>query len=348
MYTASDSLTAKDDCFTSPTTPDDGVPGCVGGADVNTFANRVPGKLAPRERFVDQDGHRHARRHRVRRAGGRGGAGCPSFEVARCHGVSKRAMILVRILSLDLELHAIRLRVAAQRQLAGQRRRRDAGNAAYRFQRLREEPMSVGVIVESVTGRLHLHCEQVRRVKPGTTANRRCRLRSSKPALTSSTSASATSATTSARRVNWCPPAVRASPAAGPAAGRCGRAQRRNQPDHQPDQRGDANSESEDGCRRGRSRHARQPAGLSATNARTPIFATTIPTAPPMSASSRLSVSSCRIMPCSSGAKRGAHREFAAPLCAASEQQIRHVHARDQQDQHDGAEDGEQRRFHAA
>ena len=49
--------------------------------------------------------------------------------------------------------------------------------------------------------------------------------------------------------------------------------------------------------------------------------------------------------PRSSRAERGAHREFAAPLCAAREQEIRHVHAGDREHQYDRAEDGEQRRL---
>src|ERR1043166_7260136 len=60
-----------------------------------------------------------------------------------------------------LELHAIHVKVAAERQLAGERRGGDAGNAAHRLQGLREEPVRGAVLIKSMTGRLDLHGEQV-------------------------------------------------------------------------------------------------------------------------------------------------------------------------------------------
>ena len=48
------------------------------------------------------------------------------------------------------------------------------------------------------------------------------------------------------------------------------------------------------------------------------------------------------------GAKRRTQREFAAPMDAAREQQIRDVYADDDEDQSDSAEDGKKRRLDPA
>src|ERR1700694_6216369 len=66
------------------------------------------------------------------------------------------------------EAHAINAKlIAAQRQLTGEPSRYYSRNLTYRLQGLREEPVIDTVVAESVTGCLHLHCEQVRRVKAG-------------------------------------------------------------------------------------------------------------------------------------------------------------------------------------
>ena len=89
-----------------------------------------------------------------------------------------------------------------------------------------------------------------------------------------------------------------------------------------------------------------RPAGLSATRARTPNSATASPSAPPTTASSRLSVRSwrtSRARPAPSAA-RIANSPLA--LRAAGEQQIGHVDAGDREQQEDRGDDGEQRRPH--
>ena len=52
--------------------------------------------------------------------------------------------------------------------------------------------------------------------------------------------------------------------------------------------------------------------------------------------------------PCTAGAKRRPHGELSSSLCAAREQHIRHIDARDRQQKHHGTEHGEQRRPDAA
>ena len=66
--------------------------------------------------------------------------------------------------------------------------------------------------------------------------------------------------------------------------------------------------------------------------------------APPATASTRLSVSSCRTSRAAARAERGAHRHLAPARRAAREQQVRDVGARDQQHRGDRAEQHDQRR----
>ena len=66
-----------------------------------------------------------------------------------------------------------------------------------------------------------------------------------------------------------------------------------------------------------------------------PHQASTIPATPPRKASSRLSVSSCWIMPAAGGAERDADRDLLAAGAGAGQQQVGHVDARDQQHQPD-------------
>ena len=92
---------------------------------------------------------------------------------------------------------------------------------------------------------------------------------------------------------------------------------------------------------------AREAGRAMAISARRPAPAIAMPSAPPMTASSTLSVSSCRTS--RPGAAPSAARIAISPSRgAAREQQVGHVDARDDQHEHDRAEHGEQRRPDAA
>ena len=91
-----------------------------------------------------------------------------------------------------------------------------------------------------------------------------------------------------------------------------------------------------------------RPAGLSATSARTPSAATAMPSRAAERGEQQALRQQLPDQPASSGAERRAQRELAAPLRAAREQQVRHVHAGDREHQHHRAEDGEERRPDAA
>ncbi len=86
------------------------------------------------------------------------------FEVAWGDGISKAGVITVGTVVI-LELYAISVQVPAERQLAGERRRLNAGNAADGFEGLSEEPVSGTVVVKSAAGRLHLHRKYVGRIE---------------------------------------------------------------------------------------------------------------------------------------------------------------------------------------
>src|SRR4051794_32247967 len=90
------------------------------------------------------------------------------FDVAWAHRIAKRTVIRLWIASrIRLKVHAITvLKIAAQRQLAGERGRSNTWDTAYRFQSLLEEPVS-RLLVESVPRSLYLHREQVRRLESG-------------------------------------------------------------------------------------------------------------------------------------------------------------------------------------
>ena len=132
---------------------------------------------------------------------------------------------------------------------------------------------------------------------PGSIAYRSDKLRNSKPAPTSKTSARDTSAMTSVRRIHWWPPAVRRelccsflfrSLREAYSAG--------SNPTPRPisvvipSAKANTVPSTPISAIRGSSM------GLRATNARTPNWATSSPSAPPIIASNRLSVSSCRII----------------------------------------------------
>ena len=81
-----------------------------------------------------------------------------------------------------------------------------------------------------------------------------------------------------------------------------------------------------------------KPAGTISAKSRVPQKASTSPKPHPTSESSRFSVRSCwtsRLAPCPG---RGAQRELLLPCRAGREQQVRHVGARDQQNETHGAE----------
>ncbi len=85
------------------------------------------------------------------------------LEVSRGHHVTK-CVVTSAVFELGT-IHAISF--ATQRQQAGERRHRDAGNVARRFQGLRVKPAPGVVVVKLMTGRLHLHGEHARSLEPG-------------------------------------------------------------------------------------------------------------------------------------------------------------------------------------
>ena len=86
----------------------------------------------------------------------------------------------------------------------------------------------------------------------------------------------------------------------------------------------------------------------SARSARTPAYATATPSTAPAVASSTDSVSSCRTMPSAAGAERDAHGHLARARRSAREQQVRHVHAREQEQQSGRRHDDDQDRTQIA
>lgn len=111
---------------------DDGVPRSVSRANVNTPANGIlTGELILGQRFTDQRRQRSAGHVAGVKQAAAAQRDADRFEVARTHRISKRLLTYVRIVTL--EAHTILVIVAAERQLAGERRRGDAGNVAYRL-----------------------------------------------------------------------------------------------------------------------------------------------------------------------------------------------------------------------
>src|SRR5467141_711040 len=113
-----------------------------------------------RQRFADQ--HRHGRVSHIvlveqAAAAERNAHG---FKIVRGDGIAKAGVITGGTVVV-LELYAISVQVPAERQLAGERCRLDAGNVAYGFEGLSEEPVPNTVVVKSATGLLYLHREQV-------------------------------------------------------------------------------------------------------------------------------------------------------------------------------------------
>ena len=97
-----------------------------------------------------------------------------------------------------------------------------------------------------------------------------------------------------------------------------------------------------------RARDRRDSTGLIASSSARPHCATSRPSAPPSTHSTRLSVSSWRIDADAAGAERGANRDLALARRAARQQQVGDVRARDQQHEADRAGEHEQRRTQIA
>ena len=151
---------------------------------------------------------------------------------------------------------------------------------------------------------------------PGSIANKRCRLRKSNPALTSNTRAIATSETTSVRRVNWCPPGVRPELCCAPMCKSLRKACSAGiNPTTRPMSAVMTSAKANTVPSRRIAFTRGSSGGLSATSARIPTCATTIPKTPPSMASSRLSVSNCRTSR-ARGAPSAARIENSPSRCA--------------------------------
>ena len=176
-----------------------------------------------------------------------------------------------------------------------------------------------------------------------------CRLRSSRPAPSSSTSDSATSATRSAERVQRA--------CAAPSGDRCLSSDASGTRDTcsagpSPKSAVVAQTTSAAKASAGRSNCTASSrgrfAGASAFSASMPHTASTSPSTPPAAASTRLSVSRYDSSRALSRAERRAHGHLVPPRGAADEQQVRDVGARDEQHHRDRAEDHEEREPHVA
>ena len=187
--------------------------------------------------------------------------------------------------------------------------------------------------------------------KPGSTARTVRKLRSSRPAPSVSTTASATSDTTSAARSRrWPRPDVDPRPDAFSVDWRSGReaASAGTRPMPRPVTSDSAKvkpSTARSGCTspiRGMS------PGASATSAVMPQSTVRIAMAPPMQGQQQRFDQRLRDQPAPPRAERRAHRHLALARGAAREQQVRQVDARHQQDHSDAAEQQQQRGTHAA
>ena len=85
--------------------------------------------------------------------------------IARRNRITKSSVGFVGSVAM-LKLCAIDIRVAAERQQAGERGRLDSGDLEYGFQGFCEELTLDVVIIEAVTRFLDLHGEKVRRIEP--------------------------------------------------------------------------------------------------------------------------------------------------------------------------------------
>jgi len=246
-------------------------------------------------------------------------------------------------------MRAVLVHVAAQRQLARERGGRDARYAPDRLERRVEEPIGGAGLVESVTDDLHLHREQPRRVE----ARRDREQPLEAPEQQSGADEQherkrhlrdderAADAPVSAGRVSRAMLQVLMRIAAR-------RLQRRHQPASQTDQRRDAPSESEHGAidadcagarqarwaerhERAHAEHRHGHADAAAHGGEEQVLGEQLPDEPT-----------------AAGAERGTQRELGAPVDTAGEQQVRHVHACDDEHQADRAEDDEERRLDAA
>ena len=102
---------------------DDGVGRSVGRTDAQALADRVGSRKPPlRQRFADERDERSARAIVARRAARpRRSGNAHRLDVARADGVAEHAVRLGRLRRSGLEVHAVLVQVAAQRQLAGER-----------------------------------------------------------------------------------------------------------------------------------------------------------------------------------------------------------------------------------
>ncbi len=186
--------------------------------------------------------------------------------------------------------------------------------------------------------------------KPGFTDVRLTKLRISKPAPTSSISASATSDATIASASRRARRLVVPRPASCRTSVRLGRIARHA--GTSPTSRPDATASAAVNARTGRSRpiwSARGTVGgMRTRSTRTPAHARPSPTTAPEAASSPLSTSDCAHQREAAGAKRRAHREVTRRPGGPRQHQVRHVGARDQQHQPHRAEQHPERPADAA
>src|SRR5579863_9493508 len=128
-------------------------------SDLNALANRVRiGEPAPGQRFADQNSRGRAGHVMSVKQASTTQRDPDHFEVARSHRVAKYRVAGFGIVTL--EARPVNVRIAAQRQLAGESRSSDSGNLADCIERLLEKAMAGAVIVVTVSVRLYLHGKQ--------------------------------------------------------------------------------------------------------------------------------------------------------------------------------------------
>ena len=303
---------------------------------MRALANRIAiAELPLRERFVD---HRcRGRVNRVARVEVASAAqGNPNrLEVAGRDAVAKGALILVRIDGHRLPLDAVPHEIAAQRKLTRERRGFNARYLPRGLGRSVEELVhGAQVVVELPTGDLHLHREHVRRIEPGRDGE--------EPLQAPQQQTGADEQNEGERDLGDDQSTARELMAAGRAARRVLNAaaritarclQRGHQANGDSDERREGDGKRErrpvDGDRvrarksRRRERHEgcdtgsrHRHADHAAERGQQQAFREQLPDDPQ-----------------SPGPERGPHRELAASLSAAREQQIRHVHARNREQQ---------------
>ena len=146
---------ASDVCFTSPTTPTM----VYGWPSSGPTRSRWPIGSCPRNLRLANDSLISATSGAPARSRSSSSAAAPErdahrLEVAGAHRVAEGAADRRRVAGRRrLEVHAVLVESPLSGSWLVKRRRRDAGHAAHRLERLREELVARAVVVEAVAGR---------------------------------------------------------------------------------------------------------------------------------------------------------------------------------------------------